>query len=242
MQTRRLTSYLTQLTRLGFVNCFLVQDDDGLTLVDTNLPGSSRLILDAAQNARGPIRRILLTHGHIDHIGSLDALHDALPGAEVLIGKRAFRTLNKDLSLDPGEPEEKVKGGFPGAKTQATRLLVEDDKVCHLRVIATPGHTPGHVSFLDERDGTLIAGDAVVGFGGVRVVGDSPWYFPLADMATWHAPMALESVRKLASLDLDGIAMGHGPAIIGPHARQAVAAAISHAETKRCHAVGARDH
>lgn len=242
MQTRRLTSYLTQLTRLGCVNCFLVQDDDGLTLVDTNLPGSTQLVLDAAQNARGPIRRILLTHGHIDHIGSLDALHAALPEAEVLIGTRAVRTLKKDLSLDPGEPEEKVKGGFPGAKTQPTRLLSEGDKVCHLRVIATPGHTPGHLSFLDERDGTLVAGDAVIGFGGVRVVGDSPWYFPLSDMATWHAAMALESARKIATLELEGIAMGHGPAIIGPHARRAIAAAISHAEAKRCHAGDAPDH
>jgi glyoxylase-like metal-dependent hydrolase (beta-lactamase superfamily II) len=232
MQTRRLTSYLTQLTRLGVVNCYLVQEDDGLTLVDTNLPGSTRLILEAAKHLRGPIQRILLTHSHMDHIGSLDALHAALPRAEVLIGDRASRLLKKDLSLDAGEPQGKVRGSFPSVKTHPSHLLNERDMVCHLRAIATPGHTPGHLSFLDERDGTLIAGDALVGFGGLRIAGDAPWYFPLVNMATWDVPLAVESARRLASLAIEGVATGHGPAIIGAAARDAIAGAVSSAEKR----------
>lgn len=232
MQIKRLTSYVTQLTRLGIVNCFLVQEDDGLTLVDTNLPGSTKLILEAATHARGPVRRILLTHAHGDHIGSLDALHAAVPDAAVLIGQREARLLKKDLSLDANEPQMKLRGSYSGAKTAPTQLLAEGDHVGHLRAIATPGHTPGHFSFLDERDGTLIAGDAVVGFGGLRSVGDAPWYFPFADMATWYPHGALESLHKLMMLDLDGVAMGHGSAVIGTEARDAMTDAVLHAEKK----------
>lgn len=232
MQIKRLTSYLTQLTRLGTMNCFLVQEDDGLTLVDTNLPGSTKLILEAATHARGPIQRILLTHAHGDHIGSIDALHAKLPNAAVLVGQREARLLKKDLSLDAGEPQLRLRGSFPGAKTAPTQLLAEGDHVCHLRAIATPGHTPGHFSFLDERDGTLIAGDALVGFGRLRSPGDSPWYFPLADMATWYPRGALESVHKLMLLDLGGVAMGHGSAVIGTEARDAMTNAVFHAEKK----------
>ena len=61
-----------QLTRLDLVNCYLVREVDGLTLIDTNLPGSAKGIIDAAAEADAPIRRILLTHAHTDHIGSVD--------------------------------------------------------------------------------------------------------------------------------------------------------------------------
>ena len=239
MQTRRLTSYVTQLTRLASMNCYFVQEDDGLTLVDTNLPGSKSLILGAAKHARGPICRILLTHAHIDHIGSLDALHAARPEAEVIISVREARLLKKDCSLDPGEPQSKPRGSFPGAKTNPTRLLNEGDYVGHLRAISTPGHTPGHFSFLDERDGTLLGGDGLIGFGGLRVAGDAPWYFELANAATWDAHTALESARKLLALNLEGLATGHGPAIIGPPTQAALAKAVAHAEASFSRLTGA---
>jgi glyoxylase-like metal-dependent hydrolase (beta-lactamase superfamily II) len=56
-----------QLTRLKFVNCFLVREDDGYTLIDSNLKGSEEEILRAAGDT--PIRRILLTHPHVDRVG-----------------------------------------------------------------------------------------------------------------------------------------------------------------------------
>ena len=61
--------------------------------------------------------RIALTHAHGDHIGSLDELAAALPGVEVLISARDARLLAKDKSLDPGEPQAKLRGSYPGAKT-----------------------------------------------------------------------------------------------------------------------------
>ncbi len=126
MHTTQLGEYTLQLTRFGPlfpVNCYLVREDDGFTLIDTGVPGSTRLILRAAQEASAPIRRIALTHVHSDHAGSLDALRSALPDAEVLVGAREARFLAGDKSLDPDERHDKLRGGFVRSATPLTRLL-----------------------------------------------------------------------------------------------------------------------
>lgn len=110
----------TRVTRLAIVNAYLVDEDDGLTLIDTTIPRADKAILAAAGRMGRPIRRILLTHAHGDHIGSLDALAAALPDAEVLISARDARLLAKDMTLDPDEPHDKLRGSYPGARTQPT--------------------------------------------------------------------------------------------------------------------------
>src|SRR4051795_11367283 len=95
---------LTRISRAGFVNAYLVREDDGLTLVDTMLKGSGKRIVAAADRLGAPIVRILLTHAHGDHIGSLDQLAALLPDAQGLISSREARPLRKDKSLDPREP------------------------------------------------------------------------------------------------------------------------------------------
>src|SRR4051794_20800842 len=140
---------ITRLTRFRFVNCYLVDEDDGLTLVDTMLPGSLKTISAGAERLGKPIVRIALTHAHGDHIGSLDAVAAASPDAEVSISARDARLLKKDKSLDPGEPDAKLKGSLPGADTQPSRTLAAGDRVGALEVVPSPGHTPGHISFLD---------------------------------------------------------------------------------------------
>ncbi len=206
---------------MGLFNCYLVRESDSFTLIDTTMGGGARRIMDAGHRiAIEPIARLLLTHAHGDHIGSLDALAAALGHAQVAIGAREARLLPKkpaqDRSLDPGEPQCKVKGGFPGAATKPTHLLNDGELYGSLRVIATPGHTPGHLSFFDERDGSLYAGDALVTVGGgVHVSGFGPWYFPLPAMATWHRPTALESARRLAELPIRRYAAGHGTVVEG---------------------------
>src|SRR5947199_9007296 len=109
---------VTRVTRLGLVNAYLVDEDDGLTLVDTMIPGSAKVVLAGADKLGKPIVRIALTHAHADHIGSVDDLVSRLPGVEVLIGERDARLMAKDKSLDPGEEKGKLRGGFPGAKTK----------------------------------------------------------------------------------------------------------------------------
>jgi glyoxylase-like metal-dependent hydrolase (beta-lactamase superfamily II) len=219
--------HLVQLTRFGVVNCFLLQEDDGLTLVDTGVPGTENRILEAATSLGAPIVRVAVTHAHLDHVGSLDALHVALPSAEVCVPARDARFLAGDHSLDAGEPRAKPRGSYPRRSTRPDRLLEAGDRVGSLEVVASPGHTPGHMSFLDVRDRTLLAGDAFHTQGGTAVSGDLRPLFPFPALATWHRPTALRSARALRALAPSRLAVGHGPTLSDPW--DAIDAAIARA-------------
>jgi glyoxylase-like metal-dependent hydrolase (beta-lactamase superfamily II) len=206
-------AYLTQLTRFPRVfpvNCYLVREDDGLTLIDTGIPGSAPAILAAAQGLGQPIRRIVLTHAHSDHLGSLDALHQLLPAAAVLISARDARFLAGDRCLDPDEPQTPLRGSYQTTATRPTETLSDGDRVGSLRVIAAPGHTPGHLALLDTRDSSLIAGDAFQTRAGLAVAGTLRPFFPFPALATWHRPTALASARRLRALEPTRLAVGHG--------------------------------
>jgi glyoxylase-like metal-dependent hydrolase (beta-lactamase superfamily II) len=180
------------------------------------VPRSAKVALRAAEGLGAPIVRIALTHAHGDHIGSLDELAAALPGIEVLISARDARLLEKDMSLDPGEPQGKLRGSYPGAKTHPTRTLAPGDMVGSLEVVAAPGHTPGHVAFLDRRDATLLCGDAYTTLGGVATTDRVRLPFPLASMATWDPATELESARALRALEPARLAPGHGKVVEAP--------------------------
>jgi glyoxylase-like metal-dependent hydrolase (beta-lactamase superfamily II) len=217
------TANTTRVTRFGMVNTYLVREDDGLTLIDAAIPGSTKAILAEAETLGAPIVRIVLTHAHGDHIGSLDAL----PAAEVLISNRDARLLAKDTTMDPGEPDAKLKGSYPGAKTKPSRTFLPGETIGSLEVIATPGHTPGHVSLFDSRDGTMICGDAYSTLFGVATTAKMNPLFPLPGFATWHKPTALESAKVLRAREPKALAPGHGPIVSSP--LEAMDAAIAKA-------------
>ena len=230
MKITQFGNNLWQLTRMGMFNCYLVGEADGLTLIDTNMNGSGKGILQAAQGLGLPIRRVTLTHAHGDHAGSLDEVSGQLPGVEVALSPRTAVFLQGQRALEPGEPQAKLRGGFVNRSTPATRLLQPDDLLGSLRVVAAPGHTPDQIAFYDERDGTLIAGDAFQTQGGTAVAGIMRWSFPFPAMATWHLPTALHTAVALRALNPTRLAVGHGRVLEDP--LPAMVAAIRVAEAK----------
>jgi glyoxylase-like metal-dependent hydrolase (beta-lactamase superfamily II) len=214
MQTNAISDNLIQLTRFRFVNAYLVREDDGFTLVDTTTGGGAEALIAAAQSAGGAIRRIALTHGHGDHVGSLDAVKGRLGDVlQVLMPEL-------DARIHAGERivEGKLPGSWPDIKTVPDVRLTAGERVGSLEVIPSPGHTPGHVAFLDTRDRTLIAGDVFTSYGRVAVSNHFYWRFPFATMATWDKAKDLESARALRALDPVRLVVGHGPAVPTPGA------------------------
>ncbi|GAA0372224.1 MBL fold metallo-hydrolase [Bacillus horti] len=201
------------------VNCYLIEEEDDLTLIDTALPNSTNDILNAAKQIGKPIKRILLTHAHSDHIGALDSLKKVLPEAQVYISRREAKLLEGDRTLLPSEPQTPVKGGVPkpnSIKTAPDVLLENEDQIHSLVVLSTPGHTPGSISFLDRRTKAIIAGDAFQVRGGVAVSGQLKALFPFPAIATWSKAMALESAEKLRAFQPSLLAVGHGKLLLNP--------------------------
>jgi glyoxylase-like metal-dependent hydrolase (beta-lactamase superfamily II) len=159
---------------------------------------------------------VILTHAHDDHVGSLDALVAAVPDVEVIMSPRDARLMAGDFSLDEDEPQDKIRGSLKGQKTVPTRHLVDGEKFGSLRAIFTPGHTPGHFSLLDERDGTLFTGDVWSTLGGLATSAVYNPLFPLVKMGTWHPPTVLESANALWKLEPDRLAPGHGRVFENP--------------------------
>ncbi len=209
-------SNLTRVSRLGFVNAYLVREEDGFTVVDTMIFASAKRIVREAERLGAPIVRIVLTHAHGDHIGSLDDLAGMVSGAEVIISERETRLLSKDKTLDPGEPQSKLRGQYPGAKTGPNRMVNAGDRIGSLEVLPTPGHTPGHISLLDTRDRTVLCGDAFSTLGGVETTARVNPRFPLPTLATWDRPTALRSARSLRAVEPARLAPGHGRVVDSP--------------------------
>lgn len=216
----------------GFVNAFLVPEEDGFTLVDTTMSRGAKKILATAQGLGLPIRRIALTHGHGDHIGGLDALVQELPEVEVIIGARDARLLMKDLSLDADEPQTPIRGDLRGCATRPTRTVVGGDRIGSLEVIETPGHTPGHAAFLDARDGMLYCGDVFSTRGGIETSARANPRFPFVVMGTWHRATVVASAQKLRDLTPARLAPGHGRILDHPVASMDAAIARSHRAVK----------
>jgi glyoxylase-like metal-dependent hydrolase (beta-lactamase superfamily II) len=169
---------------LGFVSAYVLVRSGEAAVVDTGVAGSEADI-EAALVAAGlgwdSVGHVILTHLHPDHIGSAAAVMTAAPDAVGYAGA----------------------ADIPAISAPRPLTAVDDgDRVFDLRIVATPGHTPGHISVLDDVGGILVAGDALNTAGGLAS-GPNPQFTP--DMDT-----AMASVAKLAGFGFETLLVGHG--------------------------------
>lgn len=205
------------LPNLFPMNAYLVENENGVTLIDACMPAMADKILKAIEATGKPLTRILLTHAHSDHIGAVPRLKAKYSAARIGISRRDAALLKGDRSLLPGEPLSPVRGGVPKRAPFAPDFLIDDgDRIDTLIAIAAPGHTPGHFAFLETTTNTLIAGDAFQTKGGLAVSGQLKLSFPFPALATWDALTATESARKLAALKPARLVVGHGNALERP--------------------------
>ncbi|MFO7961652.1 MAG: MBL fold metallo-hydrolase [Nitriliruptoraceae bacterium] len=202
-----------QLTVQAGVNVIVLRDDDGITLVDTGLdrPGLTARLARIGI-APSEVTRILLTHAHPDHTGGVARLRRAGSSAPVALGTDDLEVARG--STAPPEPElltarllsrlpKPLGWGRTNPIPDATAL--EDgqhlDVAGGLEVIATPGHTAGHVAFhLPARD-VVIGGDVVFNVFRLR---------PSPAFLCWRTAPNLASVARLAELGAGTLVLAHG--------------------------------
>ena len=199
------------------LNLTLILDPSGATLVDTGLPGQEEEILKQVAEAGVPsdgLKRILITHHDIDHVGSLHALKEKT-GATVLVPAEEVPYVDGRKQPQKMPPPERLAQmpEFKAILDQKQPTPVDEpladgqrlDFAGGVRVIGTPGHTIGHASLYLERTKTLITGDALTAENG-QLSGPSGPMTP--DMEE-----AMKSVKKLAELDVETIVCYHGGVI-----------------------------
>jgi glyoxylase-like metal-dependent hydrolase (beta-lactamase superfamily II) len=198
-----------------WVNGFALRDDDGqLTLIDFGLKRSAKKVLAALEFiGSGPndVTRLLLTHAHPDHAGGAAEISRHTGRAmEIHSADAEYLTEGKspprDSSLLLGRMFNRLGGGGFEAVPVGERLT--DDQVLPisggLRVIHTPGHSPGHVAFLHEPTGVLITGDSIFNVLGMR--------WSIASFCT-DFMMSKMTAHRLTEVEYTVAAFTHGPEI-----------------------------
>ncbi len=234
-----------------FVNVYMIHnpEENHWVLVDAGLKSTAKKIREMAEYLFWPENRpsaIILTHGHFDHVGSLATLAEEWD-VPVYAHKMERPYLTGKSSYPPPDPT--VGGGmmatasflYPtGPINISNRLqdLPDDGSVPGLpewRFIHTPGHAPGHISLFRKSDKVLVAGDAFVttkaesamcALTGSEHLSGPPKYF------TYNWTSAADSVRKLAALEPNVIATGHGKPMEGEQMRQSLHNLADHFEQK----------
>jgi glyoxylase-like metal-dependent hydrolase (beta-lactamase superfamily II) len=208
----------------SIVNVYLIVEPDGLMLIDTGLPGNFKTVLKyIAGLGKQPtdLKRIILTHSDGDHVGALVALKSAT-------GARVYASPIEAQAIEAGKVSRDLKmkgllallfrtvvGPLFKAKPAHVDELINDGDVLPilggLRVVATIGHTPGHISLYAPASRILFGGDSMVSEkSGLRVS---------RGMNTWDEAKAKEAVKIQAALGAEIVCVGHGPVVRGANWR-----------------------
>jgi glyoxylase-like metal-dependent hydrolase (beta-lactamase superfamily II) len=198
------------------VNQYLIVDADGLTLIDAGMDRRAAKILDAiARLGYSPadLQRIVITHADGDHAGGLAALK-AASGARVLaspVEAAALEAGRASRELKVPAPIRWLLALAPWFKIVPVPIeeRVGDGQVLPalggLRVVETPGHTPGHISLYAPAAGILFAGDSLISRNG-RL------HLPRAAL-NWDQRRAMESAQAQAALRPRIVCPAHGPVL-----------------------------
>ncbi|MGN7358537.1 MBL fold metallo-hydrolase [Paenibacillus sp. SAF-054] len=197
----------------------LLWDESGATLVDTGNVGQLDQLTRAVQEAGlqlSDIKRIIMTHQDIDHVGNLAALTKAFPEIEVWAhpadipyitgAKRIIKMTDERLSRMPETARSAILALFGELPSIRISRELKDGETLPIhggmRVIHTPGHTPGHICLYLPEEKLLLAADEL------RVV-DGDLAGP-AEAFTPNMEEAVQSMHKLTNLPLDSIFCYHG--------------------------------
>jgi glyoxylase-like metal-dependent hydrolase (beta-lactamase superfamily II) len=199
-------------------NCYLINKAGELSLIDTGLPGNHKHIiayLEGLDFQIQQLKQILITHADGDHYGSLSALKK-ISGAKVYASPIEAQAIQEGIQSRPlklqGLKKFLFRVTYPLFKPKAVPVdhLLEEGKSLPtfggLRVIPTPGHTPGHISLFAEQHKLLFVGDSL------RATGDGI-LLPSRGANTWDEDRALASVRLQADLKPEIVCPGNGPII-----------------------------
>jgi len=200
-------------------NPYLIIEPDGLTLIDAGLPGSHKKILRYMAGlgyAPKGLKRIIITHSDFDHIGGLAALK-AATGARVFASAIEAQAMVEGHASRPLKPRSALTrllfglmaGLFKPAPIQADELLSDGQTfpvLGGLRVVETPGHTPGHISLFSSSVGILFCGDSIVS--------EKTGMRGSTGANNWDQAKSDESVRRQAGLGARVVCSGHGPVVM----------------------------
>jgi glyoxylase-like metal-dependent hydrolase (beta-lactamase superfamily II) len=203
----------------GRVHAFLLDDGNGLTLIDTLYDTDGQRVLDeiaAMGRSVDDLESIILTHGHRSHLGGARALKEQSGAAvyaheweaDIVAGERKAQP----VSLVPQRP---LRAYFPLQVGLALGLgkhppcpvdhgVSDGDRIGPLEVFHAPGHSPGHLVFSWPERRALFAGDAIATWPELS----AGW--PAFNLnPTQHR----ESLRRMAEFDSEVLAVGHGEPI-----------------------------
>ena len=192
------------------LNPVLVWNEETAVLMDTGLPGMHGQIEAEMVKLGVPLSRlqaVILTHQDIDHIGCVPELRAMVPGLQVYAHELERPYIEGSEPLLKRELPPQLQHLFDQPYHAKVDATLQDGEVGWptlggIRVIATPGHTPGHISLYLERSGVLLAGDAMP-------CDEGQLHAP-TNQTTPDLPTAMESLRKLTELPLNAVVCFHG--------------------------------